>query len=188
MSRALPPGWEGLLDEDERILWQGTPNGGLTFRSGDLAQSAFGLVFAGFAVFWIATTSSMGSLGNAPAIFRFFPLFGLPFLAIGLHMAFGRYIWQAFQRRHTHYTLTSKRGFIATQSFGSRSLKSYPLGELELQESARGDTLLFTTHTNTRRGKNGHRRTVTKRIGFELIPDGRKVYQRARKALKEPST
>ena len=85
-----PPGWEGLLDDDEEILWQGRPSGGVVVRGSDIFESVFGLFFAGFAIFWISMASSMGAPRNAPGIFQLFPLFGLPFLAVGLHMVCGK--------------------------------------------------------------------------------------------------
>ncbi|QDC07832.1 aspartate carbamoyltransferase catalytic subunit [Oceanicola sp. D3] len=183
-----PPGWEGLLDDDEEILWQGRPSAGVVVRGKDIFESLFGLFFAGFAIFWMSMASSMGTPRNAPGIFQFFPLFGLPFLAIGLYMVFGKYFWKAYQRRHTNYTLTNKRGFIATEVLGTRKLKSYPLTDrLELEQSARGDTLWFATTTYTRRNKNGFKRSFTRRIGFELIENGAHVMGLARKALKEQS-
>ncbi|MBY6155197.1 aspartate carbamoyltransferase catalytic subunit [Vannielia litorea] len=179
-----PPGWERLLDDDEEILWQGRPNGGVVVRSKDAFESLFGLFFAGFAVFWISMASSMRPPSNAPFIFQIFPLFGLPFLAIGLYMVFGKYFWRAYVRRHTNYTLTNKRGFIATEVFGNRKLKSYPLTDrLELEQTAQGDTLWIASQQFTRRNKNGFNRTYTKRIGFELIEDGGRVMGLARKAV-----
>ncbi|MBS8228384.1 aspartate carbamoyltransferase catalytic subunit [Vannielia litorea] len=181
-----PPGWGGLLDEDEEILWQGRPSAAVVVRASDLPESLFGLFFAGFAIFWISMASSMSPGRNAPGIFHFFPLFGLPFLAIGLYMVFGKFFWRAYQRRHTNYTLTNKRGFIATEVMGQRKLKSYALTDtLELEQSAQGDTLWFASATYTRRNKNGFKRTYSKRIGFELIEDGAKVMGLARKALRE---
>ena len=181
-----PPGWEGLLDRDEVILWQGRPSGAVVVRGSDIFESVFGLFFAGFAVFWISMASSMGTPRSAPGVFQLFPLFGLPFLLIGLHKAFGRFFWQAYVRSKTNYTLTNKRGFIATAVLGHRKLKSYPVGdELELEQGPRGDTLWFAARRYSRRNRNGRRRTYTKRIGFELIEDGRRVMRLAREALKE---
>ena len=178
-----PPGWEGLLDDDEEILWQGRPWGGVVVRGSDIFESVFGLFFAGFAIFWISMASSMGVPRNAPGIFQLFPLFGLPFLAVGLHMVVGKYFWRAFVRRHTNYTLTNKRGFIATDVFGNRKLKSYGLGE-GLEQSAQGDTLWFASELRRRHSKHGSR-TYRKKIGFELIEDGAKVMGLARRAVKE---
>ncbi|SIO17674.1 hypothetical protein [Vannielia litorea] len=182
-----PPGWEGLLDDDEEILWQGRPAGGIVVRGSDLFESLFGLFFAGFAVFWISMASSMGAPRNGPGIFALFPLFGLPFLAVGLYLAFGKFFWRAHVRRNTNYTLTNKRGFIATDVFNNRKLRSYALQDgLELEQTARGDTLWFATELVTTRGKNGTR-TYRKKIGFELIEGGPRVMGLARKALKAQS-
>ncbi|NMA97126.1 MAG: hypothetical protein GX970_03285 [Phyllobacteriaceae bacterium] len=32
-----------------------------------------------------------------------FPLFGLPFMFVGLHMAFGIPFWDAYERRHVRH-------------------------------------------------------------------------------------
>ena len=35
---ATPPGWQGILDEGEQILWQGQPARGIRFETLDLRQ------------------------------------------------------------------------------------------------------------------------------------------------------
>ena len=51
---------------------------------------AFGLFFGGFAAFWITGSAAGASHSNhgdpMGQVFNFFPLFGLPFLFIGLGM------------------------------------------------------------------------------------------------------
>ena len=40
------PGWEGILDKDETILWQGRPDGRFHVGGKGIAGGVFGLFFA----------------------------------------------------------------------------------------------------------------------------------------------
>lgn len=110
------------LGPSERIIWSGQPQQGVQFHWIDLFQVPFGLFFAGFAVFWM----SLASMGEGGPIFA---LFGLPFLAIGLYVAVGRFFVEAKQCQRTHYTLTEER-IIITSGLFSRSVKSLDLATL----------------------------------------------------------
>src|SRR5438270_1294317 len=77
------------LQSGESILWTGTADPGRAALSA-LPASLFGLPFAGFALFWITqayhATSTMNRSSNNAFVkgFGVFPLFGLPFLLVGL--------------------------------------------------------------------------------------------------------
>jgi len=164
-------GWENILDTDEKILWQGQPDGRFRLRGKNIALSIFGLFFLGFSLFWITMASTATSATGGAGLM--FPLFGLPFVLIGLYLVIGIHWFDALGRRKTHYTLTDKRAFIATGFLGKR-LKSYPIdGDtvLELRPGTPGSVFFAK---EIRRGKNGTYRIP---IGFELIPDAEKVYQ-----------
>ncbi|PIE10189.1 MAG: hypothetical protein CSA72_09305 [Rhodobacterales bacterium] len=107
----MTDGWAGILEEGENILWQGRPDGRFRIVPRLLPQSIFGLVFFAFAAFWIVMAASMTGGGIFGALF---PLFGLPFALVGLGMMVGTHLWDMIQRRGTYYTLTDRRGFIAT--------------------------------------------------------------------------
>lgn len=157
------PGWEGILYHGEEIVWQGTPRLGFVIRGEDIVQSAAGLFFAGFALFWISTASSMAR--SMDGLSDGFPLFGLPFLAVGAWMFAGRYFWQAYLRRHTFYTLTTKRAFIGTDApIGGKRLKDYPITQDSTFEMASYDTVFFATET-----RKGNTRGGPKKIGFVLV-------------------
>lgn len=161
------PGWEGILDEGERILWQGRPDTRLRLKPAGLVGMAFGVSFAGFALFWMIMAAQAG--GG-------FWMFGLLHFAIGLALALGPLIWDPFRRSRTWYTLTDRRAFIATDlPLQGKRLKSYPIDEDTLLEFTPGEPATVSFAQETRRGNNGRRHTV--RIGFERIPDGERVYR-----------
>ncbi|MGG7567402.1 hypothetical protein ACQ5SO_14720 [Rhodovulum sp. DZ06] len=185
---AIPAGWEDLLSPGERILWQGAPDDVVEWSGVLSPLSAFGVFFGGFAAVWITLAFAMGS--GTGIVGWIFPLFGLPFLAVGLFMAFGRLIWDARVRRGTHYTLTTRNGWIATDLFGRRKIKPWPVEEMELElEDGDPGTVWFAKEVSgarPRRRRPNHVRTragqsVTP-VGFRRIPDARKVYRLCRDA------
>jgi hypothetical protein len=163
-------GWQGILDKDEEIVWQGRPDGKIVFRIGNIATFVFGLFFAGFALFWMVMAAGAGG---------FFWMFGLLHFSVGVGIAGGALFWNAYKRRHSWYTLSNKRAFIALDlPIKGRALKSYPItGETTLEIV--GDTPA-TIHFATEQ-KTGNNRTHTVKIGFERIMDGREVYAKIRK-------
>jgi hypothetical protein len=171
---ATPPGWEGILEAGEEVLWQGRPDGTLSVHLSDAVQGFFGFVFTGFALFWIFLAASSGG---------FFWVFGLIPLGVGLGMSIGGPLWRAYRLRHTWYTLTTQRAFIATDNpVSGRNLMAYPVtpeSPLKLVEANPGSVHFAET---TRRNKNG---TFTVPVGFERIHDARDVFAQMRAIQKE---
>ena len=89
----------------ERILWKGTPIQGVMFTGQDLFLVPFSLLWAGFAIFWLYNAVQ----GNTPLMFG---IFGLVFVCIGLFMAVGRFIFDAWLRRRTFYAVADMRVLI----------------------------------------------------------------------------
>jgi hypothetical protein len=186
-----PPGWDGLLEEGEEILWQGQPDAHVEYRQLISGTSLFGAFFAGFAIFWVSMAMFITSGMNdavGRGIATVFPLFGLPFIAVGLYMVAGRLFWDAYQRRHTHYTLTNRAAFIATDIRGKRSLERHEItarNPLTLQEDTPG-TVWFASviHQRRRRAvqagrsglRSGQRVATEEAIGFRRIPEARRVF------------
>ncbi|MGB7317790.1 MAG: hypothetical protein WBC85_07470 [Planktotalea sp.] len=174
MSPSIPTGWEGLLDEGETIVWQGRPVAGLSFHGTDVMGALMGVFFMVFSVFWMGMATNITSNFNGfGGIFpKLFPLFGIPFFLIGFYNAIGHVFWQAFLRSKTHYTLSSKRAFIATDHpTQGKLLTDYPI-------DAHTDLIL----------KIGPPDTVWfagKHIGFANIEDGRAVHKLMRQIQKE---
>lgn len=164
-------GWEGILDEGETVLWQGRPDGRVVFRIGKAFQFVFGLFFAGFALFWMVMASQAGGA---------FWMFGLIHFSVGLAISFGALFWDAYRRRHTWYTLTDRRAFIATDMpHKGRQLQSYPIAPSTQLVFNPGPFATITFAHEERRGSKGRRYTVP--VGFERIADGDEVYRHLRR-------
>lgn len=167
------PGWEAYLDEDETILWQGGPVPGIVIKPANIATLVFGVAFAGFALFWMIMAA------QAPGGFW---SFGLIHFGVGIALAVGSFLWPAWRRRHTWYTLTDKRAFIATDlPVLGRKLKSYPINTGTVLEFDAADPATIIFHQETRRTKNG---TRVIQIGFERISDGAEVYKLMRQVQR----
>ena len=83
----MADGWDGILYPGETVLWQGQPDPRPDWSRWRLHDTIFGLAFAGFALFWMATAA--GATGG-PFMGIAFPLLGLPFLVLGLYRAGGK--------------------------------------------------------------------------------------------------
>lgn len=164
----LPAGWEGILEPGEVILWQGRPDARIGIAPRHLPEIGFGLVFTGFALFWMVSAYSMGAG-------LLFTAFGLPFVAVGLSVMLRSTLSLSRRLRRTWYTLTSRRAIIATDPpFQGRSLQSYPITAaslLGLDQQAGLYTLSFA-RADLADGSGSRRRQP---IGFERIADGPKV-------------
>ncbi len=167
MEETGASGWEGILDPDETILWQGRPDTGIHFRPAHLVTVIFGLAFAGFALFWMIVAAAAG--GG-------FWMFGLLHFAVGLGLTLGPFLWGPFRRRRTWYTLTDRRAFIATDlPLVGKRLKSYPLTGDRALDFLPGPPATIHFARETRQGSKGRRYQVP--VGFEFIEDGEAVYR-----------
>ena len=127
------------LGAGERLLWSGRPRGGIRLRPQDVVLIPFSLLWGGFAIFW--EVMALSTTAKAPAPFRFlFPLFGLPFVAIGLFMIVGRFLADARARARTIYGVTNQRILIVrgARSQQTRSLELSAIPELSLVEHKDG--------------------------------------------------
>jgi len=135
IGRELSPG--------ERVLWSAQPRQGITLRGADALMIPFSLMWGGFAFFW--EWSVLHS--NAPA---FFALWGIPFVAMGIYLIFGRFFVDAWQRSRTHYAVTNERILIADGLRGvtvtSVSLRT--LADMTLSENSDGEGSIYFGSTS----------------------------------------
>jgi hypothetical protein len=166
-------GWEGILDADEDIIWQGRPDSKIAWGASNIFTLIFGLFFAGFALFWMVMASMAGG---------FFWMFGLIHFTVGIGIAFGTLFYSAYKRRQSWYTLTNKRAFIASNlPLLGKKLKSYPITADPRLEIVEGTPASILFATEMHRTKNG---TTTVKLGFERIENGREVYAKFREVQK----
>jgi hypothetical protein len=171
------------LTPEERLLWAAHPHRGLLLTGADLYMIPLSLFWCGFSIFW-----EMRALASQK-VAASFPLFGIPFLAIGLYLVVGRFFGDAVRRKRTFYGLTARRIIIVAGIF-SRQVKSIELGalgETSLSERADGSGTITLGQPGgpngwafTRMGPSwpGASRTLPPML--EAIDNARGVYQKIR--------
>ena len=161
-----PPGWEGILAPDERILWQGRPDQGLHLSLDKLPTAGFGLLFAGFALVWMIAASRAGGGG--------FWLFGLLHFSVGVGLFGSSVLGDMIRRRATWYTLTDRRAYIATNlPWTGRTLESHLIGPDTRLSYHIGPPATITFARERRHSDKGRPYSVD--IGFERIAEGDEV-------------
>lgn len=169
------------LTSGERLLWNGRPIQGIVFRPSDVFMIPFSLMWGGFAFFW---EYSVISAGNAPF---FFVLWGLPFMAAGLHFIVGRFLIEAKQRANTFYGVTNQRIIIVSGLLSKKikSLNLRTLSDLSLDEKANGrGTISFGGSSLPNWWASGMvwPGMQTNAPAFELIENPTTVFEIVRKA------
>lgn len=138
---------ENELAPGEMILWQGSPAPG-TKLSGQMFGRIFGVVWLLFALYWESTaifaTFSMRHMGIVGFIF---PLFGLPFVVLGIYIVFVQPGKQQKKIKNSLYAITGQRLLILDAVNGN--LRSLPLSAIrswnrQMRQNGYGD-LIFDT-------------------------------------------
>ncbi len=111
------------LEPDEQLLWAGQPRRGLVLRPGDAVLIPLSVIVAGLAVFYEASVVA----GHAS---RMAVLWGAPLLVVGLHLAVGRFVVDALDRRDTRYGVTDRRVLIRDDRLGPDILTTLELASL----------------------------------------------------------
>jgi hypothetical protein len=178
------------LDSGERLLWSGQPRSGIRLRPQDAYLIPFSLLWGGFAIFWefMAVTQTSKTPGPVGTIF---PLFGLPFVLVGLYLIFGRFFFDARSRERTFYGVTSERIVIISGVFSqqTKSLQLRTLTDVSLTQRADGSGSItfgptFSMNAFFPAGAwPGMGRYASP--SFDLIEHAKEVYDIIRKAQRE---
>ncbi|HYF03168.1 MAG TPA: PH domain-containing protein [Patescibacteria group bacterium] len=124
---------EHLL-KDEQILWEGKPKSGIVFRAGDIILIPLSLFFWVFPVLVF-----IPALLSEDTSFAMVTVF-LPFIIAAIYVTFGRFFFDAYVRRNTHYAITENRILIHQKLFKTK-LEAIPLKNLQkiiLSRSSKG--------------------------------------------------
>jgi hypothetical protein len=133
------------LDPGERLLWAGRPDPRSAIPA-SIGIFVFAIPWTAFALFWMWGASGFGAAfregGEEAGGFRYFFLFGLPFVLIGIGMLLSP-LWIYRKARSTVYAVSDRR-LLITHGEGTRSVHSLPgrlLGSIEMKErrDGRGD-------------------------------------------------
>lgn len=166
-------GWEGILDEDEEIRWQGQPDGAFHLDMSQPVSIVLGLVLIMFTISSLSRGVMHQLLIGTITVLVF---------CLGFYNVVAVHFWKTHLRRRTQYALTNKRALITIQPFSKRMLKSYPITRdtlIQLQES---DPVSIVFGYETNAGRNN--RSGTK-IEFERIKNAKQVYTLIRDIQKE---
>ncbi len=122
----------------ERLIWADRPVGRMR-GTPDISRIVFGLLFAGFAVFWTSTAWLMTRGIPGDPFGQFFPLLGIPFIAVGAGMAVaGIRSWR--EGGTTVYALSEERVLVISgaRKRSVRSLDLKAIRGVEREEGAGG--------------------------------------------------
>jgi hypothetical protein len=164
------------ISGSERVLWYGRPLPGVRLRGSDALAIPFSLLWGGFAIFWETMVVSHG----AP---WFFMLWGIPFVALGLHLIVGRFFFDAWRRSRTAYAVTSERVIVLSGGFRPSvlSLRLATIPTVSLSEGCEGvGTISFGGGSGigavfgAMQGWPGAARQLGPQL--ELVPNARSVY------------
>jgi hypothetical protein len=132
------------LESGERLLWSGSPDSRRWICQQDAFLIPFSIVWGGFAIFWEATVLSSSTARSGVL----FPLWGVPFVLIGLYLLVGRFFVRRWVRARTLYAVTDRRVIVIAPSWARREsttsvwLSSYPPIESRLASDGRGTLLI----------------------------------------------
>jgi hypothetical protein len=161
------------LQPGETIRWAGQPRR-RTFLLSTVPVVFFGIPWTAFAVFWTcaATGFSIPSF-ERQGWFILFPLWGVPFILIGLVMLSAP-LWAIKAARNTAYVITDRRAIIFEGEWNVtvRSVEPPSLKNIYRREKrdGRGDIILQETSTRDSDGD-----WTKKEVGFKDVENVREV-------------
>ncbi|GAB4326827.1 MAG: hypothetical protein OHK0038_00280 [Flammeovirgaceae bacterium] len=163
------------LKSDEKLLWCAQPTSKRYFRKG-LPFFFFGIFFAGFAIFWTVMAASItGASSNETNIISYiFPLFGIPFIVVGVGMLTAP-LWMAYKvAKETAYLITDQRAILIEGGLFSGEVRYYPPQKLKdffvrREPNNVGDIILETKISTSKKG--GQTTTEYGFLGIENLTE-----------------
>lgn len=162
------------LRPGETVTWSGQPDPARLMRAGFLAWLFF-VPWTAFALFWTAGAAGFKfpDFSTASTFQLLFPLWGLPFVAIGIGGMSAPWLAQR-KALNTIYVITNQRA-LSIEGGKSVTVRSYlaaDLGVIERTErpDGSGDLILFTRNERDSDGD-----TRKRKEGFLAVANVRKV-------------
>ena len=157
------------LFSGETIYWAGTPNPGVIFHSDDWTTIPFSLLWGGFAIFWEAGVLGYWDGSSKPGPnSTFMVIWGIPFVLAGQYFIWGRFLHDAWLKRHTYYAVTDRRVLAMREGWSRNTFMTFldHISSIEREGSSNG-TLWF----GPKLPLIGSRGTATRSISrFDLGP------------------
>lgn len=156
--------WAEVLEDDERLLWQGRPGIGIVVST---------FQYLVMATFLLSVTNIYYFSGGPPekhalAVNLFYIAY---FVSIVLYV-----LWPSFVRSRSRYAVTNKRALIAmNKPFAQAQITSYPAQNwtpLVLTDKHPSNLYFTSRELFALRAANRH-----KKVGFEQISDGNDVHK-----------
>jgi hypothetical protein len=164
------------LQPGESVRWVEQPVPALLARAG-WALVLFAIPWTAFALFWVWGAARASSHGPGP--FQVFPLFGLPFVAVGVGMLASPF-WIMRAARRTVYAVTDRRALVIRGTWLGVNVRSFApekLGDLSRNQRPDGSgDLVFGQ--DVRPGNRGATRVVD--YGFLAVPNVREAEEYVR--------
>ena len=178
------------LGPHEKLIWAGKPKQGIMFRSNDIFLIPFSIFWMGFVIFWeiTAITTALNAPEKGESAAFILPIFGIPFVIIGLYFVFGRFIIDAKRRKNTYYGITNERIIIISGLFRKKikSLNIKTLSDISLTEKTnRYGTIYFGPINPFIWWYAGIWPEMEITPMFEMIPNAKEVYDQIRKIQRE---
>ncbi|MCS6832160.1 MAG: hypothetical protein NZ521_01185 [Flammeovirgaceae bacterium] len=168
------------LQPNEKLLWCAQPIKGRFLKKG-IFYFFFGIPFTGFSIFWMTMTFTMTNemaQGGEPFEKFFslvFPLFGLPFVLVGLGLLTAPLWMEYFIAPRTVYAITTKRAILIERTMTGTEIYYYTPEKLKQDMYVRrsthntGDIILEKRVSGTSRG--GTRITEHGFMGVENLTE-----------------
>jgi len=95
------------------------PDPNKIFHPDDWTAIPFSLLWAGFAIFWEASVLGYVDFDSKPGHHAplLFGLWGIPFVLLGQYIIWGRFVCDAWLKRHTYYAVTNRRLILVQQTW-----------------------------------------------------------------------
>lgn len=162
---------EDELNSGESVRWSAQPDPRRMSRT-SWPMVLFGLVWTAFSLFWVWGAAGFGQPDRLEGGWWLFPLFGVPFVLIGLAMLASPFVLHR-KARATVYAITDRRAILIEGGWGLsiRSLAPRSLDDQERRQRADGSGDIIFKRESSRFSDRGSFREV----GFFGIPEVKRV-------------